>query len=148
MVARHLSIGDYKRPLWKGLVNCPYHSRPENRRFCRLLIGVEVAHRGDDWSTASSYHATRDRMTRYSNHHLSLVWPDRFFPFFFVTASQRKTEKSGLATRDYHHLCEPLQHQLTIDKICRFSGRECMGSSPDPFWAGAYNLQSISAPRP
>ena len=30
----------------------------------------------------------------------SLAWPDRFFPFFFVVA-QRKTEKSGLATRDY-----------------------------------------------
>ena len=39
----------------------------------------------------------------------SRAWPDRFFPFLFVTAektdffppSQRKTEKSGLATRDY-----------------------------------------------
>ena len=47
-----------------------------------------------------------------------------------------------------HHLCEPLQHQLTIDKICQFSGRKGMGSSPDPFGAGAYNLQSISALRP
>ena len=27
-------------------------------RFCRLLIGVEVAHRGDDLSNVSSYHAT------------------------------------------------------------------------------------------
>ena len=30
----------------------------------------------------------------------SLALPDRFFPFFFVGA-QRKTGKSGLATRDY-----------------------------------------------
>ena len=29
----------------------------------------------------------------------SLAWPDHFFPFFF--SLQRKTEKSGLATRDY-----------------------------------------------
>ena len=39
-------------------------------RFCRLLIGVEVAHKGDDWSTASSSHELRNRMTWYSNHHL------------------------------------------------------------------------------
>ena len=32
--------------------------------------------------------------------YISLAWPDRFFPFFFVMAEQRKTEKSGLATRD------------------------------------------------
>ena len=32
---------------------------------------------------------------------ISLALPDRFFPFFFVGPPQRKTGKSGLATRDY-----------------------------------------------
>ena len=33
--AGRLSIGDYKRPLRKGLVNCP------GDRFCRFLNGVK-----------------------------------------------------------------------------------------------------------
>ena len=48
MVAGRLSIGDYKRPLPKCLVNCPYLFVQKIDKFCRLLIGVEVVHRGDD----------------------------------------------------------------------------------------------------
>ena len=37
MVAGRLSIKDYKRPLRKGLVNCPYHFRPENRQILSIV---------------------------------------------------------------------------------------------------------------
>ena len=40
-VARRLSIGDYKRPLRKGLVYCLYLFRSRNIQILYMLIGVK-----------------------------------------------------------------------------------------------------------
>ena len=46
-----------------------------------------------------------DSRSWFKRFEVSLAWPDRFFPFLFVPPPQIKTEKSGLATRDYFEVC-------------------------------------------
>jgi len=43
--------------------------------------------------------------------------------------------------------CEAIKHQSTIAKFGDSWEKKGIGNTPDPFGAGAYNLQSISALR-
>ena len=43
------------------------------------------------------------------------------------------------------HLCEAINHQLTIARFGDSLDKKGIGITPDPFGGGAYNLQSISA---